>query len=87
MKDKQRIRLLQVVMVIGLGLILLGHYFISYANYPEKYGVTGIIISAMCVAVGIIMSLPTKIYLTILLMRSEEPSAQDPCSKDNNIER
>ncbi len=28
-------------------------------------------IGAVCIAVGLIMSLPTKIYLTILLMRNE----------------
>lgn len=71
MNNKKKIRLLQVVMCLGVSLILLGHYFISYANLPEKMGVSGIIISAMCVAFGIIFSLPTKIYLTILLMRNE----------------
>ena len=72
MTDKKRIRILQIIMIIGIGLILLGHYFISYANLPQKMGVSGIIISAMCVALGIICSLPTKIYLTILLMRQEK---------------
>ncbi|OIQ47228.1 MAG: hypothetical protein BM565_07720 [Gammaproteobacteria bacterium MedPE] len=74
MTDKKRIRILQIIMIIGIGLILLGHYFISYANLPQKMGVSGIIISAMCVALGIICSLPTKIYLTILLMRQEKPT-------------
>lgn len=73
MNDKKRIRLLQIIMLIGICLILLGHYFISYANLPETMGVKGIIISAMCIALGIIFSLPTKIYLTILLMRREKP--------------
>ncbi|MGB1298957.1 MAG: hypothetical protein ACPG8A_11810 [Psychrobium sp.] len=74
MDDKKRIRLLQIIMLIGICLILLGHYFISYANLPETMGVKGIIISAMCIALGIIFSLPTKIYLTILLMRQERPA-------------
>lgn len=71
MRHKIQIRILQVMMCFGISLILLGHYFISYANLPERMGVSGIIISAMCVAFGIIFSLPTKIYLTILLMRNE----------------
>ena len=79
MTDKKRIRILQIIMIIGIGLILLGHYFISYANLPQKMGVSGIIISAMCVALGIICSLPTRIYLTILLMRQEKPT-------DDNVE-
>lgn len=72
MKDKTKIRLLQLTMAVGLSLILLGHYLISYALLPEKWGVKGIVVSAMCVACGIILSLPTKIYLTILLMRREK---------------
>ncbi len=72
MKDKTKIRLLQLIMVAGLSLILLGHYLISYVHLPEKWGVKGIIVSAMCIAIGIIMSLPTKIYLTILLMQREK---------------
>jgi hypothetical protein len=35
-------------------------------------GVTGIIISAACIAFGLIFSLPTKMYLTFLLMKREQ---------------
>ena len=34
-------------------------------------GVKGIIISAVCVAVGMALSLPTKMYLTFLLVKRE----------------
>ena len=37
----------------------------------ESLGVTGIIISAVCIAVGLIFSLPTKMYLTFLLVNRE----------------
>jgi hypothetical protein len=34
-------------------------------------GVTGIIISAVCIAFGMIFSLPTKMYLTFILVKRE----------------
>ncbi|MGR6500969.1 hypothetical protein [Shewanella sp. Koi 1] len=37
----------------------------------EAMGVKGIIISALCVAVGMALSLPTKMYLTFLLVKRE----------------
>jgi len=45
-------------------------------------GVTGIIISAMCIAFGLVFSLPTKMYLTFILMKMEaENSAKNPNKK------
>jgi hypothetical protein len=35
-------------------------------------GVTGIVISACTVAIGMIMSLPTKMFLTFLLVKREQ---------------
>jgi len=46
-------------------------------------GVTGIIISACCVAIGMAMSLPTKMYLTFVLVKREQEqkaSGQGPDS-------
>jgi len=37
----------------------------------ESLGVTGIIISAVCIAFGLIFSLPTKMYLTFILVKRE----------------
>ncbi|WP_448214240.1 hypothetical protein [Colwellia sp. MEBiC06753] len=71
MSEQQVIKWLKICIVIGLFLLALGHYFISYAHLPEKLGVSGIIISAGCIALGIIFSLPTKMYLTFLLVTRE----------------
>tara|TARA_R110001592_G_scaffold335093_1_gene619651 strand:- start:414 stop:539 length:126 start_codon:yes stop_codon:yes gene_type:complete len=38
-------------------------------------GVNGIIISAMCVAFGMALSLPTKMYLTFMLVKREADKA------------
>jgi hypothetical protein len=58
-------------MIIGLCLIGLGIYFHMYSETMHELGVTGIIISACCVAIGMIMSIPTKMYLTFVLVQRE----------------
>ena len=82
MTDKQLITCLKVIIIIGLCLLLLGHYFMSYANLPETMGIKGILISAGCIAFGLILSLPTKMYLTFVLMKREnEQQAQEKNTK------
>jgi len=71
MKDINKYRLLKVIMLLGNSLILLGHYLISYLNFTETHGVFGIVNSAGCIALGLILSLPTKIYLTLVFMKNE----------------
>ncbi|PKG38451.1 hypothetical protein [Psychromonas sp. Urea-02u-13] len=71
MKEETLIKLLKIAITIGLCLLLLGIYFHMFSETMQNLGVTGIIISAACIAVGFIFSLPTKIYLTILLMKRE----------------
>jgi hypothetical protein len=66
------ITILKIVMVTGLCLIALGIYFHMYNQTIEEMGVTGIVISACCVAMGMIMSLPTKMYLTFVLVNREQ---------------
>lgn len=83
MTEKTTLRLLKIAMCLGLSLILFGHYLISYVRLPESHGVTGIIICALCIAVGIILSLPTKIYLTLLLMRKEQMASSDTSSQND----
>lgn len=70
--DNKVILILKIVMVSGLLLIMLGIYFHMYSETIEAMGVKGIIISACCIAVGMIMSLPTKMYLTFVLVNYEQ---------------
>lgn len=69
--DKNIITILKVVMTTGLCLIGLGVYFHMFSEWAEELGVTGIILSACLVAIGMIMSLPTKMYLTFVLVKLE----------------
>jgi len=79
MSEERLIKWLKIIIVIGICFLLLGHYLLSYANFPEKYGVTGMVISAACIAFGLIFSLPTKMYLTFLLVKREN-SKKPPSS-------
>ena len=71
MNDKKLIRLLKISIFIGVCLLTTGIYLHNYSDYMESLGVTGIIISAACIALGLVFSLPTKMYLTFLLVKRE----------------
>lgn len=72
MTEHQQIFWLKLVMFTGFAIFLLGHFLWAFADLPQKMGVPGILIVAGCCTLGLILSLPTKIYLTILLMRWEK---------------
>ncbi|MEY8213658.1 MAG: hypothetical protein RPR97_04135 [Colwellia sp.] len=69
MSEQGLILLLKISIGVGLCLILLGAYLHLYSDYIESLGVTGIIISAVCITFGLAFSLPTKMYLTFILMK------------------
>lgn len=71
MSEHKLILLLKISIGIGLSLLVLGVYLHNYSDYMHSLGVTGIIISAVCIAFGLIFSLPTKMYLTFLLVKRE----------------
>ena len=71
MSEHRLITLLKISIAIGLSLLLLGIYLHNFNDYIESLGVAGIIISAVCIAFGLIFSLPTKMYLTFLLVKRE----------------
>ena len=75
MADDKLITLLKISIGLGLCLLGLGIYFHNFSDYIESLGVTGIIISAACIALGLVFSLPTKMYLTFLLVKREAEQA------------
>ncbi|PKG58684.1 MULTISPECIES: hypothetical protein [unclassified Shewanella] len=79
MADAKLILLLKTCITLGVLLILLGIYCHNFSASVEAMGVNGIIISAMCIAFGMVLSLPTKMYLTFILVRreSEQQKQQD----------
>jgi len=71
MTQNTLLNMLKISITIGLCLIALGIYLHFFSEKMHQLGATGIIISATCIAIGLIFSLPTKIFLTILLMKRE----------------
>jgi len=69
--EERLITLLKISVSIGVCLLLLGVYLHNFNEHMESLGVTGIIISAVCIAFGLIFSLPTKMYLTFILVKRE----------------
>jgi polyferredoxin len=84
MSDEQLIKLLKISIGIGLCLIVLGIYFHNFSDYIDSLGVTGIIISALCIALGLVFSLPTKMYLTFLLVKRESEQQNTSVDDDKN---
>ncbi|WP_144213016.1 hypothetical protein [Shewanella donghaensis] len=77
MTDRLLIILIRLSITIGLCLILLGVYLHNFNDAVASMGVDGIIISSMCVAFGMVLSLPTKMYLTFLLVVRESEKNED----------
>ncbi len=71
MSEHTLIKLLKISICLGLTLLILGIYLHNFSSYMESLGVTGIIISAVCIALGLIFSLPTKMFLTFVLVKCE----------------
>ena len=71
MSEKNLITLLKLVIVLGLCLIGLGYYLINVAHIEQTMGITGMMIGGGCYAFGIILSLPTKMYLTFIWVPAE----------------
>ena len=85
MNEKTLIRLLKLSIIIGLTLVALGYYLISYVDLPEKMGIAGIIICAVCFAFGVLLSIPAKAYLTMRWMRAEQKKRQQ--AKDSKSQK
>lgn len=74
-------------MVLGLCLIILGHYLLSYTSVPETHGIKGLVFSGGLMAVGLIMSLPTKMYLTFVWVKGENDRKVKDKEKNKELEQ
>jgi hypothetical protein len=78
------IKMLRLSIILGLSLIVLGHYLLVSDYFDAINSVNKIIISASCIAFGVLFSLPTKICLTLILMNLE--ANQEKSTKANTNE-
>ncbi|RUO63643.1 hypothetical protein [Pseudidiomarina insulisalsae] len=72
MNETTQVRLLKLSMALGITLLICGHIVLAVTFASDTIGHHGFIIGAAMSAIGIVLSLPTKIYLTLLLMEHEE---------------
>ena len=77
MHENRLLLKLKIIMVVGLLMVLTGHVILSYTDIPEIYGVKGFMSGAMLIAFGLILSLPTKMYLTFLFVTRENSQNKD----------
>ena len=67
----RQVRWLRIIMLLGISLIVVGHIVLIYTFASSSSDYRGFIIGAACSAIGVVLSLPTKIYLTLVLMEHE----------------
>lgn len=70
--DKRLMVILKLCMVVGVCLLIIGHIILSATFLNDHIDHRGYMLGAALSALGIVLSLPTKIYLTILLMEYEQ---------------
>lgn len=68
MTEATQVRLLKTAMIFGVVLLVCGHIVLAVTFANDDIGHRGFILGAAMSAIGVVLSLPTKIYLTILLM-------------------
>ena len=66
------IKILRLSIILGLSLIILGHYLLVSDYFDAITSINKIVFSASCIAFGVLFSLPTKICLTLILMNLED---------------
>ncbi len=69
MNEKQLKRILTIVMFIGLILVLLAIALAVFARLHILLGAKGVVIITVTAALGLLMLLPSKIFLTLMLMK------------------
>jgi len=84
MKQATQVKLLKVAMINGISLILLGHVVLVVTFGNDDIDFRGYILGAAMNAIGVILSLPTKIYLTLVLMEKEERDNENTHWSDRN---
>ncbi|WP_246611877.1 hypothetical protein [Agarivorans aestuarii] len=71
MTQQQGKYLLYAVICIGLLLVLVGIALAMFSNISVSMGVTGVQIIAGIIGLGLLLMVPSKIILTLLLMKAK----------------
>ncbi|WP_246614993.1 hypothetical protein [Agarivorans litoreus] len=71
MTQQQGKYLLYAVICIGLLLVLVGVALAMFSNISVSMGVTGVQIIAGIIGLGLLLMVPSKIILTLILMKAK----------------
>lgn len=82
MQEATQVKCLKIAMITGISLIILGHVVLVMTFGNDDIDFRGYILGAAMNAIGVILSLPTKIYLTLVLMENEERDTKSAHWKD-----
>ena len=72
------------LIIAGLSLVLVGLYFAVFTDIATQKGVDGVLTIAAFIAVGLFISVPAKIYLTLLLMQHNDKKLGASASKEDD---
>lgn len=77
---------LQVISLVGLLLALIGLYLAFFTDVTTDYGIAGVHDDAMLIAMGFLLSVPSKVALT-LWFSDPEARAAGPAKKPEEDEQ
>ena len=72
MTEAQLIRLMNTLMFSGLACITVALYLIIFKEIHVNMGIKGVQIIAGIIGIGLILLIPSKLYLTLMLMKSSD---------------
>lgn len=72
MKEETLKRGMTLIMLVGLILVIVAIYLAVFAELHNSMGMKGIKIIAAVAGVGLIFLVPSKIFLTLLLMMNSK---------------
>ena len=77
MTEKQLSRIMYSLIVIGLSVAGFGLSLAVFTDMVSNGGVNDILLIALLIAGGLLISVPAKIYLTFQLMRMNDQKMQE----------
>ncbi|WP_019616300.1 hypothetical protein [Psychromonas ossibalaenae] len=62
-------RVMTVCMVLGIMLLILGVCLAVFTNISVTMGADGVLLIALIIGIGLLLLIPSKIYLTLLFFQ------------------
>jgi len=76
MTEQQLTRFLYILMTVGAVLVLTGVGLVMLTEITTDYGMKGMVTVTGVIGVGLFCLLPSKLFLTLQLMKKKDESAK-----------